>query len=507
MTGSVARPQKYRRQTWPGLLLALALVLGGMQWLAVPAGAQTEPDIGPKSVAPLAKRLTAAVVNISTSQKVKGEQGVPLPKVPEGSPFEEFFEDFFDEGGVPSQRKVSSLGSGFVIDGKEGLIVTNSHVISGAEEILVNFSDGNTLKVEKIIGHDDRSDLALLKVNPKKPLAEARFGSSEELQVGDWVMAIGNPFGLGGSVSVGIISAKSRDINSGVYDDYLQTDAAINKGNSGGPLFNMKGEVIGVNTSIISPTGGSIGIGFAVPSATAARVVQQLREFGTTRRGWLGVMVQSVNDEMAAATGLNEARGAFISIVTADSPAAKAGLKSGDVILSFNDKPIKDRRDLPRLVAEYEIGEEATIEVQRLNGKREKIDVEIGLLKEKQAKKPDDSSKKQDSKRKKAPEVKAEKTEILGLTVQELSSDIREKYKLADSMKGVVITDVSPISNAAAKGLKPGDIIVEAGQLEVTKPADIARGMEKMRTAGRTAILFRVENGAGSVRFVAVPLS
>jgi len=266
---------------------------------------------GPQSVAPVAEKLIDAVVNISTSQTVKGAQGVPLPNVPKGSPFEEFFEDFFNrKGGRPqTDRKVSSLGSGFVIDAKEGLVVTNNHVIEGADEIIINFSDGSKLKVDKVLGKDTKTDLALLKVTPKKPLAAAAFGNSAKMKVGDWVMAIGNPFGLGGSVTVGIISAKQRDINSGPYDDYLQTDAAINKGNSGGPLFNMDGEVIGVNTAIISPTGGSIGIGFAVPADTAIAVIDQLKQFGETRRGWLGVRIQSVTEDIAESVGIRENTG------------------------------------------------------------------------------------------------------------------------------------------------------------------------------------------------------
>ena len=273
--------------------------------LCAPA-AQAQGRIGPQSVAPLAEKLIDAVVNISTSQTVKGPQGTPLPNVPKGSPFEEFFEDFFNKKGgrQPTDRKVSSLGSGFVIDAKEGLIVTNNHVIEGADEITINFHDGTKLKVDKVLGKDTKADLALLKVTPKKPLTAVVFGSSERMKVGDWVMAIGNPFGLGGSVTVGIISAKQRDIQSGPYDDFLQTDASINKGNSGGPLFSMDGEVIGVNTAIISPSGGSIGIGFAVPSDTAMAVVEQLKLFGETRRGWLGVKIQTVTDDIAETLGV-----------------------------------------------------------------------------------------------------------------------------------------------------------------------------------------------------------
>jgi serine protease Do len=344
--------------------------------MLAPASSQTR---GPSSVAPVAEKLIDAVVNISTSQTLKGPEGVPLPKVPKGAPFEEFFEDFFNRKGgrSPSDRKVSSLGSGFVIDGKEGIVVTNNHVIEGADEIIVNFNDGSKLKVDKVLGKDTKTDLALLKVSPKKPLPAVAFGSSTKLRVGDWVMAIGNPFGLGGSVTVGIISAKQRDINSGPYDDYLQTDAAINKGNSGGPLFNMDGEVIGVNTAIISPTGGSIGIGFAVPSDTATVVIDQLRQFGETRRGWLGVKIQTITDDIAEASGVKENSGALVASVTPGSPAAKAGIQDGDVILKFDGKDVTSMRGLPRLVAQTPIGKDVDVELLR-KGQKLNLKVAVG---------------------------------------------------------------------------------------------------------------------------------
>ncbi len=336
-------------------------------------GAAAGPAIGRA----LADRLIDAVVNISTTQVAKGPEGVPLPKVPKGSPFEEFFEDFFNKKGggriPPSERKVSSLGSGFVIDGKEGLVVTNNHVIDGADEIIINFHDGSKLKVDKILGRDTKTDVALLKVTPKKPLVAASFGSSSDIKVGDWVMAIGNPFGLGGTVTVGIISAKQRDINAGPYDDFLQTDAAINKGNSGGPLFNMSGEVIGVNTAIISPTGGSIGIGFAVPADTVTAVVDQLKQFGEVRRGWLGVKIQSISEDIAESLGVPENVGALVAGVTPDSPAAKAGIEAGDVILKFDGKDVTTMRGLPKLVAQTAIGKQAPVEILR-QGQEEDAD-------------------------------------------------------------------------------------------------------------------------------------
>jgi serine protease Do len=346
--------------------------------LLVPALAQTRS--GPPSVAPIAEKLLDAVVAISTKQTLKGAEGVPLPKVPKGAPFEEFFDDFFDrKGGKSPDRKVTAQGSGFVIDGKEGLIVTNNHVIDGADEIVINFNDGTKLTVEKVLGKDSKTDLALLKVAPKRPLPQVAFGSSGKLKVGDWVMAIGNPFGLGGSVSVGIISAKQRDINTGPYDDFLQTDAAINRGNSGGPLFNMDGEVIGVNTAIISPSGGSIGIGFAVPSDSAVVVLDQLRQFGETRRGWLGVNVQTVTEDLAESYGIREGTGARVASVAADGPAAKAGILQDDVIVKFDGKDVTSMRGLPRLVSQTQIGKEVEIEVSR-KGQRRMLKVTIGRL-------------------------------------------------------------------------------------------------------------------------------
>ncbi len=469
---------------------------------------------GPESVAPLAEKLQDAVVNISTSQTMKGPEGVPLPKVPKGAPFEEFFEDFFKrKGGSPSERKVSSLGSGFVIDGKEGLIVTNHHVIEGADEIIVNFADGSKLKVEKVVGKDTKTDLALLKVTPKKPLAQVPFGQSAKLRVGDWVMAIGNPFGLGGSVTVGIISAKQRDINSGPYDDYLQTDAAINKGNSGGPLFNMEGEVIGVNTAIISPTGGSIGIGFAVPSDTVVNVVDQLRQYGEMRRGWLGVKIQTVTEELAEAYGVKENTGALVSSVTPGSPAAKAGIKDGDVILKFDGKDVSTMRGLPRMVAQTPIGKEVDVEFLR-KGQRQTARVALGRLAEEEdtpkaaakenpkgkGKRGNDNQK--NNKGGNAPSV----VPLLGLALAPLTDDLRSKHGLAPSVKGLLVTEVDPASPAAEKGVKVGDVIVEAAQEAVSSIEDINKSFDKVRQAGRKAVLLRIEDKKGDTRFVAMPI-
>lgn len=475
-------------------LSALVLWLGALV-LAQPAAAD-----GPNSLAPLAKKLSPAVVNISTTQTVKGPQGVPLPKVPKGSPFEEFFEDFFNKRGGAQQldRKVSSLGSGFVIDGVEGLVVTNNHVIEGADEIIVNFSDGSKLKVDKVLGKDPKSDLALLKVTPKKPLADVKFGSSATLEVGDWVLAIGNPFGLGGSVSVGIISAKSRDINSGPYDDYLQTDAAINKGNSGGPLFNMDGDVIGVNTAIISPTGGSIGIGFAVPSDTVVAVVDQLKQFGRMRRGWLGVKIQTVNEDIAETLGVPDNMGALISAITPDSPAAKAGLEVGDVIMKFDGKDVTTMRGLPKIVAQAPIGKAVDVEVLR-KGETKKLSVTVGLME-------DDDAPATEEGGAPAPGAAPATVSLLGMKLTTLTDDNRRKYNLEAKVQGILVDDVDPASPAAQKGLKPGDVIIEAAEESVSKPEDLSKAVEKMKAVGRKAVLLRVEDGKGDLRFVAIPI-
>jgi len=454
---------------------------------------------GPQSLAPLAEKLTNAVVNISTSQKAKGPSGVPLPSVPKGSPFEEFFEDFFnrkDDGDGDGSRKVSSLGSGFVIDGKEGLIVTNHHVIEGADEIIVNFHDGTKLKVDKVVGRDTKTDLALLKVTPKKPLSEVRFGASEAMKVGDWVVAIGNPFGLGGSVSVGIISAKQRDINSGPYDDYLQTDAAINKGNSGGPLFNMDGDVIGVNTAIISPSGGSIGIGFAVPSDTASSVVDQLRQFGETRRGWLGVKIQSVTDEIAESLAIPANSGALVSAVTPDSPASKGGIEAGDVVVRLDGRDVTSVRSLPRLVSRVPVGKVIDVEIVR-KGQRQVRKVVVGLLEEAE-------------KDKDGPSEGAQNADqaVLGMTLAPIDDAIRKRFNIDRRVaKGVVVTDVGATSPAGRKGMKAGDVIVEAAQEPVATVADIGKAIAKVRKDGRRAVLFRVEDPKGQMRYVAVSVA
>ena len=480
-------------------LVATSLVAGGDAMLS-PATGQSAigQGRGPQSVAPVAEKLLDAVVNISTSQTVKGPSGAPLPRVPKGSPFEEFFDDFFSTkkggpGGNRSERKVSSLGSGFVIDGKEGLIVTNVHVIEGADEIVANFADGSKLKVEKVVGRDSKTDLALLKVVPKKPLASVKFGNSEAIKVGDWVMAIGNPFGLGGSVTVGIISAKARDINSGPYDDYLQTDAAINKGNSGGPLFNMDGDVVGVNTAIISPSGGSIGIGFAVPSETVATVIDQLKQFGEMRRGWLGVNVATVTEDLATQLGVKENTGAHVASVANNSPAAKAGLEPDDVIVRFDGKEISSMRGLPRAVAQTPVGKSVDVEYIR-KGQKRTAKVVVARLSDEEASLADAAG-----------GDKAEEKKLMGMKLAPLSDPLRKKFALKDTVKGVVVTEVEAQGPAAGRDLKVGDVIVEAQDEAVASVQDIVDRIDKVRKSGRRQILLRVENAKGEVRSVALP--
>jgi serine protease Do len=475
------------------LAAALALLLAGL-------AATPSPARGPDSVADVAEGLQDAVVNISTTQTLKGTaEAVPNGPGPKGSPFEEFFDDFFDdEGGNGLARKVSSLGSGFVID-PGGLVVTNNHVIEGADEIVVNFTDGKSLKVTKILGHDPKTDLALLKVEPKTPLKAVTFGDSTKMRVGDWVMAIGNPFGLGGSVTVGIISATRRDINAGPYDDFLQTDAAINRGNSGGPLFNMDGEVIGVNTAIISPSGGSIGIGFAVPSNSAVLVLDQLKQYGETRRGWLGVHVQNITEEIAASLGLAEAKGALVAKVSPGSPAATAGIQPSDVIVKFDGEPIENMRSLPRAVAATAIGKSVSVELLR-KGETKNFSVTIGRLPE-----DEEGAVPAKSEERILPEAEPEREDLLGLSLAPLTGELRTRVCIGAAIEGVVVVEVKPNSPAAEKDVKPGDVIVEVTQEKVRQPQDVKTRLLAVRKSGRRSVLLLLSDGKGELRFVAVP--
>ncbi len=464
---------------------------------------------GPDSLADLAESVSSAVVNISASQTVEDKKPGITPQIPPGTPFEDLFEEFFkrrqqgqgpgqgDEPG-PRQRRSSSLGSGFVID-PSGIIITNNHVIADANEVFVIFTDGQKLKAE-ILGKDAKVDVAVLRVKPEKPLKAVTFGDSEKMRVGDWVMAVGNPFGLGGTVTAGIVSARNRNIDSGPYDNYIQTDAAINKGNSGGPLFNMAGEVIGINTAILSPTGGSVGIGFATPSATVGPVIDQLQKFGETRRGWLGVRIQNVDDAIAESLGLGSARGALVAGIDERGPAKPAGLEAGDVIIKFDGKDVKDSRDLPKLVASAPVGKDVDVVIMR-KGKELTKSVHLGRLEdgEKQAAldgKPLDKS---------APKETATQ-KALGLELSSLSDELRKKYSVKDSVKGVVVTAVDANSPASEKRVKPGDIVLEINQESVTTPADLVKKTKSLKDSGKKTALLLVSNAQGEVRFVALTL-
>lgn len=489
-----------RNRFWISSALAIAIGLGPVAGIIPATAAATK---GPDTVADTAAVVMDAVVNISTSQNVASSRSVPTPQLPPGSPFEEFFEEFFkrrqqpdDDDSNRRSRRVSSLGSGFVID-PTGYIVTNNHVIADADEIYANFNDGSKLKAE-LIGRDPKTDLALLKVTPEKPLTAVKFGDSDKMRVGDWVMAIGNPFGLGGTLTVGVVSARNRNINSGPYDNFLQTDAAINRGNSGGPLFNMEGEVVGINTAIISPSGGSIGIGFAVPSATAEPIIAQLKDFKEVRRGWIGVRIQAVTDEIAESLGLGKARGALVGGVTDNGPAAKAGLKAGDVVVRFDGKDIKEMRDLPRVVADTPVGKEVDVVVIR-KGKEETLRLTIARM-------PEDEKPAAASDAPKPP-AKIMSQKVLGIEVTGITDDLKKKYKIKDGVTGVVILDVERNSAAAEKGLKQGQVVIEVGQEPVASPDDVKKRIDALKKAGRSHALLLVTDSDGQNRYAAIPLN
>ncbi len=490
--------------------VACATVLIAAFAASQPAAARPAPD----GFADLADKLLPSVVNISTTQTLKpesshqqhsGDQPTPnRPQFPPGSPFEEFFKDFFDHHGQHSERpeaqprKATSLGSGFIID-PAGYIVTNNHVIADADEITVILHDDTSLKAE-LVGRDTKTDVAVLKVKTDKPLVAVNWGDSDKARVGDWVLAIGNPFGLGGSVTAGILSARQRDINSGPYDDFLQTDASINRGNSGGPLFNMDGQVIGIATAIYSPSGGSIGIGFAIPSAIAKSVAAELigEPDHNVHRGWLGVRIQAVTDEIAESLGLDKARGALVASVNDNGPAQTGGIQPGDVILSFDGKPVVDMRHLPRLVAGTNVNKTVPVTVWRKR-QETKLQVKVGKLEE------TETADVQEPPKNKAPKVEGSTVTALGLTLSNLTPELKDKFSLSDDAKGVVVVAVGKDSPGAEKGLKPGDVIMEAAQEEVKNTGEVTGKIDDAKRAGRKSILLLVER-QGDLRFVALRL-
>ena len=455
-----------------------------IMFMTLEVGAADRPD----SFADQVERLSPAVVNISTTTIVSEGPAMDMPQFPPGSPFEDFFKNFGDND---RKRRAASLGSGFIID-DAGIVVTNFHVIENAEEITVTLAD-ETSFTAKVLGQDKKTDIAVLKIDPgDTALTAVPFGDSDSLRVGDWVLAIGNPFGLGGTVTAGIVSARGRDIGNGPYDDFIQTDASINRGNSGGPLFNTEGEVIGINTAIFSQSGGSVGIGFAISSNLAKRVTSQLAEFGTTRRGWLGVFIQEVTPDIADSLGLDNAAGALVSTVNENSPAQAAGLEPGDVIISFDGKMIDKMRDLPRIVAETEIGKTVPVEVVR-NGESIEVQVTLGELEKAEL----------------VGIVNDEATgdgqsfDQLGFAVENLTAELAAELGLEADMRGVVVTEVANGGPAAAKGLQVGDIIKRFGQRRVEDAADLGKSVAETRAAGRAGVLLLVES-EGRERFIQI---
>jgi serine protease Do len=445
----------------------------------------------PDSFADLAEKLSPSVVNISTTTVIE-DKSRQMPSFPPGSPFEEFFKQFDQPGG--KKRKAQSLGSGFIID-ETGYVITNNHVIDNAEKIMVILYDDTSFEAT-VVGKDPKTDVALLKIDPKKTkLTAVKFGDSNNLRVGDWVMAIGNPFGFGGTVTAGIVSARGRNL-SGSYDDYIQTDASINRGNSGGPLFDMKGNVVGINTAIFSQSGGSVGIGFAVSSNLAKQVTDQLKQYGRTKRGWLGVLIQEITQEIADSLGMKSAKGALVSSATEGGPAEKAGVKTGDVILKFNDIEIESMKELPKVVAGTPVGKSVPLVILR-NGKELTLNVVLGELElaEKENLIGQVNNSGSDSK----------EYEKLGFVAEELNSSNKSKFNIKDVDKGIVITSVKEESPAQAAGIVAGMVIVRVGQVEVNSLSVIDQALQSAIKQKRKALLFlvKVENGT---RFVAIEL-
>ena len=444
----------------------------------------------PDSFADLAERLMPSVVNISTTQTIK-TKGNQLPfKFPPGSPFEEMFKDF----NQPTERKASSLGSGFIIN-KNGTIITNNHVINNAEDIVVRVGDKEY--EAKVLGADPYSDLAVLKIETSEKFTPVKFGNSDKARVGDWVVAIGNPFGLGGTVTSGIISARNRDINLTRYDDFIQTDASINQGNSGGPLFNLDGDVIGINTAIIAPgQSGSIGIGFAIPSNAASNVINQLIKYGETKRGWLGVRIQEVTKEIADVEKLNNTEGALVASVGVKSPAEKAGLKAGDIILKFDGKKIDTMRTLPKLVSNTEVGKTVKLEIWR-NKKLITKKLTLGRLES------SDDFKSENKKIK--PEIKTKDAEIetLKITVRDINAKDIQERKLEKKLKGVIITSISSRSPVVGM-LREGDIIIEVQKNKVLNSKQLNQLIENIYKKGEQTLLLTIINNNNQRRYLGV---
>jgi serine protease Do len=491
-------------ERWKALgVSALVLALGS--GIALPADARVgdSPAGAQQSItggfADLVEQVTPAVVNISTRGKTLAlhDTGIPKFEFAPGSDMEQLFKRFFHQHqhGLGTQdepgAELRAQGSGFIID-PAGWVVTNNHVVDGAKEISVILNDG-THYPATIKGRDPKTDLALLKIDAGHPLPSVQLGDSDHARPGDWVLAIGNPFGLGGTVTTGIISARSRDIHSGPFDDYLQIDAAINQGNSGGPLFDTQGRVIGINTAIYSPNGGSVGIGFAIPSTLVKPVIAQLRQHGEVERGWLGVEIQSLSDELAQGLGMSDDKGALVAAVMPDSPAARAGVEVGDVIVDFDGKSVDKVKDLPWLVANTQADARVPVTVWR-KGKRVTLDAVIGHMPDDQkVAAGDDTGDEQQAGR-------------LGLGLAELTPQAQQEYGVEDKVQGALVVQVRSESPAARAGLRPGDIIRMVDRVEVHNPADVARQVEQATSAKRHSLLLLVHRD-GHDAFMAVPLS
>lgn len=494
----------------PARLLVAAAVMAvlGTQLIGPPVVASawaigsesTVQPAGPASFASVVERVKPAVVNVAvkgkgSEGKLSGRPEFRMPQLPEGSPFNDLFRRFFEEHGMPGgedgpavPRQAQAQGSGFIVD-PSGYIVTNYHVVEGAQEITVVLDDGSK-HTGTVKGRDAKTDLALIKIDAGRSLPYVEFGESDGAKVGDWVIAVGNPFGLGGSVTAGIISARGRDLQSGPFDDYLQIDAPINRGNSGGPLFDASGRVIGVNTAIWSPSGGNVGIGFAVPSSLAKSVVDQLRDHGSIARGWLGVQIQSVSEDLAQGFGVPEGKGALVAAVTPDSPAAKAGVKPGDLIVSMDGKALEDFKALPKLVAATEPGKRATLEVVR-EGKTRELTVTVGQT-------PDSEQVASAGSGEAAP-AKGQ----LGLQLAALTPETKKKYGIKGDVEGVLVVDVKKGSSAARAGIQPGTLVLMVDQAPVDSPDALAKKVRQAYEQKRSAVVLLIER-EGDRRFVAI---
>lgn len=482
-----------------------AAVMVGSAFSVMPLHAKTQaPVLTPKShdsalpvsFADIAERVSPAVVNIQVTSRAQTVQS-QLQDAPAN--MREFFERYFNMPDTPGQQfgspetppqgqKRVGAGSGFVID-PDGFIVTNEHVVHNADEITVTFKDGTEAKAE-LVGLDDKTDLALIKINADKPVPYVNFGKSEDVRVGDWVLTVGNPFGLGHSVNVGIVSARGRTIGAGPYDDFLQIDAPINRGNSGGPAFDVNGNVVGVNAAIFSPNGGNVGIGFAIPSQIAEKVVAELKSKGTVERGWLGVSIQSLNDDIAEGLGLRNTDGVLVADVNQDSPAFDAGMKSGDVILSVDGTVIKELKELPRLIADIDPGHKSDVTVWR-DGEEKVLSVRIG--------------KQPVSQNVASATTTGSATGKLGLAVQSLNPDIARELGMSEDTKGVVVVEVKPGSPAAEKGLRRGDVVTKAGGRNISSPEELTERLDQARKDGRKTVLALVKRG-DQQRFIAFPV-